>query len=222
MLLIDIWVPKAGNLLLYLFTTCCLHNNNMKKVICPTVLRTFGLYRGSWQIGYFRFIWLCIYVQSKNLTWRLVSLTQRRWSNWNKMQMEWGFLILLYCKLKEVMVFSFWLYCHINSSNMCIIISSIKSLVCMIEACSNKKNASVTIRINNVRSNFRYRILKKTFFRELVWDSLVVWGLLLWWFHATSVQALRGFCSGLLMLCVTVESRTVIHSSVFRLHILSI
>ena len=35
--------------------------------------------------------------------------------------------------------------------------------------------------------------------------SSVVWGLLLWWLHVSSVQALRGFCSGRLMLCVIVS-----------------
>ena len=39
---------------------------------------------------------------------------------------------------------------------------------------------------------------------ELVLKSLVVWGLLLWWLHVTSVQTLRGFCSGLLMVSVIV------------------
>ena len=49
---------------------------------------------------------------------------------------------------------------------------------------------------------FHYYIID---FSHWAWLKLLVcWELLLWWLHVTSVQPLRGFCSGLLMLCVTV------------------
>ena len=59
------------------------------------------------------------------------------------------------------------------------------------------------------KSSFSYKTFMKLTDSSLQeqWTGLkppVVFGLLLWWLHVTSVQALRGFCSGRLMVCVIV------------------